>query len=211
LSADDHLPAMPSRRELLRTCAAGLSLGVAGCLGSGGKPPGEPTRTTAATETPVETTASAPPTVRTVEPAAVGERGTPRSPTIESDTDEPFRGVAVGEPPESPGDYYETPHVWVWNLTGDPTTIEVAVATGGTRLHRVETEFPAGAPLAVVFYERRAYDVTVRVGDREKSVSVDSDRFRCNATGTDVQVRPDAIESETISTSMACTTTPGGS
>ncbi|UPW01224.1 hypothetical protein M0R88_03745 [Halorussus gelatinilyticus] len=131
----------------------------------------------------------------------------PRSPTIESDTYEPFRGLVVGDRPASPGDFYQTPHVWVWNLTGEPTTISVAVATSGTELRRVESEFPAGAPLAVVFRERRTYDVSVSVGDRVASVTVEPDRFWCNATGTDVQVRSDAIETGTVSTSMACTTT----
>ncbi|UPV75146.1 hypothetical protein M0R89_03530 [Halorussus limi] len=208
---------MPSRRALLRTFAAGTSLGVAGCLGSGGKSsggttPGPETGTTAETEPPngTGTTDSAPPTVEAVEPAAVADRGVPRSPTIESDTYEPFRAFVVGERPDSPGNHYETPHVWVWNLTGDPATVEVTVATGGTELYRVETEFPAGAPLAVVFRERRTYDVTVREGDYEKTVTVEPDRFRCNATGTDVQVRLDGIEAGTVSTSMACTTTPGG-
>ncbi|WP_128476491.1 hypothetical protein [Halorussus pelagicus] len=209
---------MPSRRALLRTCGVGVTLGVAGCLGSGGDSSGETTATTrTTTESTSETTTdrtpttAVPPTAEAVEPAAIGERGVPRSPTIESNTYDPFRGVVVGERPETPGGHYETPHVWVWNLTGDPTTIAVEVATGGARLHRAETEFPAGAPLAVVFYARRAYDVTVRIGGREKAVTVEPNRFWCNATGTDVQIRPDAIKSGTVSTSAACTTTPGGS
>ncbi|NEU55725.1 hypothetical protein [Halorussus sp. MSC15.2] len=213
---------MPSRRALFRTCGTGLTLGVAGCLDTGGESPDETTPAeseagaTAGTETtargtPATATAGPPPEVREVDPAAVGERGVPRSPSVESDTYEPFRAFVVGERPDSPGNFYRTPHVWVWNLTGEATTIELALTTGGERLRRVETEFPGGQPLAFVFRDRGRYELAVRVGDRTKTVTVERDRFRCNATGTDVQVRPDRIETETVSTSMACTTTPGGS
>ncbi|WP_135853770.1 hypothetical protein [Halorussus salinus] len=223
---------MPSRRALLGTVASGTLLGVAGCLGSGVDapggttadtdsssqsetttgPPGETTSERPTEETsgpPAETTAPLP-TAEEAAPSAVAERGVPRLPTIESETYEPFRGVVVGDRPDSPGNFYETPAVWVWNLTGEPATVAVTVATDDTELHRVETEFPAGAPLAVVFYEPRTYEVAVRVGDRDETVTVGPDRFRCNATATDVRVRPETIESGTISTAAACTTTAGG-
>lgn len=221
MSGDDHPPDVPSRRTHLRTCGIALSVGVAGCLGTGDDSPdatgttdrpatGETTNGTTTGETTAwTTTATAPPEVREVEPAVVADRGVPRSPDVESDTYEPFRGFAVGERPDSPGNHYQTPHVWAWNLTGDARAMAVSVGTGDAQLRKIEAEFPAGAPLAVAFRDRRAYEVTVRVGDRERTVAVERDRFRCNATGTDVQVRPDEIEAGTVSTSMACTTTPG--
>lgn len=222
LSADDQLSGMPSRRTLLGTCASGTLLGIGGCLSSGGDPSAEETgdaepAQTTRTKTPptgsstaTETTAVLP-TAEETAPSAVAERGVPRLPSIDSDTDDPFRGVAVGDRPESPGNFYETPVVRVWNLTGDTATVAVAVSTDGTELYRTETEFPAGEPLAVAFYAPRTYEVSVRLGDRSETVTVDPDRFRCNASGTHVQVRPETIESGTISTAAACPTTTGGS
>lgn len=209
LPADAHRSGVPSRRRLLRFCGIALPLGLAGCLGAGGESPGETTGVIGSTTTQTETTtAESPPEVRETDSADVANRGVPRSPTIESDTYEPFRAFVVGERPDSPGNHYQTPHVWVWNLTGEATTMTVAVTTGDAELHRMDAEFPAGAPLAVVFRDRRAYELSVRVGDREETVAVGRDRFRCNATGTDVLVTSNDIEAETVSTSMACTTTP---
>ncbi|NHN59957.1 MULTISPECIES: hypothetical protein [Halorussus] len=186
-----------------------MSLGLAGCLGAGGGSPGGTTGVTGSTTAQTETTAESPPEVREVDPAGVADRGVPRSPTIDSDTYEPFRAFVVGERPDSPGSLYQTPHVWVWNLTGESATMTVTVSTGGTELRRTTAEFPADAPLAVVFRDRGAYELSVETGDREGTVEVGQDRFRCNATGTDVIVKPDDVETGTVTTDMACTTTPG--
>lgn len=201
---------MPSRRQLLRICGAAVPLGLAGCLGDDGGSPGETPGVTGSTTTQTgTTTAERPPEVREVDPGDFPERGVPRSPTVDSDTYEPFRAFVVGERPDSPGNLYETPHVWVWNLTDEATTMTVTVSTGGTELWETEAEFPAGAPLAVVFRDRGTYQLAVEAGDREEAVDVGRDRFRCNATGTDVLVRADGIETATVTTDMACATTPG--
>lgn len=201
---------MPSRRRCLRTAGIALTAGLGGCVASESGGSNESTVTTESTPPTASTTPKSPPEVREVDPSAL-ERGVPRSPDIESDTHDPFRGFVVGEQPETLPAYYRSPHVWVWNLTGDPATMSVGVTAGGTELRRIEAEFSAGAPLAVVFRDRRAYEVTVEVGDREETVTVEPDRFWCNDTGTDVEVRPNRIETGTISTSMACTTTSEGS
>jgi hypothetical protein len=230
----------PSRRKFLRAGgpALGLAVGFSGCLSSsdGGRTPGETTaptesETTASPEdgtTDPRTTASPsedemtdhqttgtvagpPPEVREVDPSAVSDRGVPRSPDIESDTYEPFRGFVVGEVPDDAGNRYQTPHVWVWNLTDDPSTVKIGLTSADTELHQLEAEFPAGAPLAFVFRDRRTYELAVSAGGREETVAVEDDRFWCNATGTDVLVKRNGIEADTISTAMACTTTAGGS
>jgi len=55
-------------------------------------------------------------------------------------------------------------------------------------------------------------ETTAALPTAEETVTVGPDRFRCNASATDVRVRPDAVESGTISTAAACpTTTTGGS
>lgn len=226
---------MPSRRALLRTCGAALGLGVAGCLSSdGGTPPmggatgDETTRsgaTTGTTPTTAETASTTdgtattsktaeltvptgpPPEVREVDPATV-DRGVPRSPTIESERHDPFRAFVVGERPATPGSHFETPHAWVWNLTGGRRVVELALTTGKTELLRNSFEFPAGAPLALAFRDRRAYELMVRAGGREKTVPVERDRFFCNDSATDVLLTDDGIEAETVSTSMYCTTRP---
>jgi len=52
---------MPSRRALLRICASGTLLGVAGCPGSGGDAPGETTTDTIESAT-ISTAAACPTT-----------------------------------------------------------------------------------------------------------------------------------------------------
>lgn len=218
----------PSRRDLLRTCGLGLSLGFAGCVSSddGSQATSEtartttgPTETTDTTTTgaettgteettvPNQTTVSDPPEVREVEPATV-DRGVPRSPTIESDRHEPFRAFVVGDRPATPGNHYETPHVWVWNVTDEARVFELVLTTGGTELLRDGYEFPAGAPLAFAIREPRAYRLMVRVGEREEAVTVERDRFHCNDSATDVIASKGDIETETVSTALYCTTTP---
>lgn len=190
----------PSRRDLFRTCGPALSLavGLAGCLSSS-----RDSRTTS------ETTPGRSSNVREVDPATVSDRGVPRSPNVGSDTNDPFRTFVVGERPEDPDDHYETPHVWVWNLTGRTATFELALAVGNAELLDLEPEFPAGEPLAVVFRDPRTYEIEIRADDRARTVEIGPNRFRCNASGTDVLVKNEGIEAETISTSMACTTIPG--
>lgn len=225
----------PSRRTLLRTCGLALSLGSAGCLSSDGgtRATSETTRTTTGdaetttgpsrttgrattgeettdteeTTVPGQTTVPDPPEVSEVEPATV-DRGVPRSPTIESDRHEPFRAFVVGDRPAAPGNHYETPHVWVWNVTDEAKVFELALTTGGTELLRDGYEFPAGAPLAFAFRDPRAYRLTVRVGEREEVVTVERDRFHCNDSATDVIVSESDVETETVSTALYCTTTP---
>lgn len=200
----------PSRRTLLRTLGGALLAGTAGCLGDG-TPEGSATteRTTTETTTPgtETTTPSEPPEVREVDPSAVSSRGVPE-PGVDSESYEPYLAFAVGsrENVANPDD--NLPHgFWVWNDTDEARTVEVSLTTGGTTLLDDAYEIPAGEPLGVELREPRAYEWTVREGDRQRSEDVPRSQFDCNDSATDVIVRESEIERLTITTELACRTT----
>ncbi|WP_137284741.1 hypothetical protein [Halorussus salinisoli] len=215
---------MPSRRRLLRICATGLPLGVAGCLGTGGESPDETARTTgtettdSGTETmsdpgtetspgPETTAVGPPPEVREVEPDAVADRGVPTGPNVESTAEQPFLAFAVGDRDDVANPDDNLPHlVWVWNDTDDSQEVGVAVTTGGTTLLDERYEFPARAALGFELREPRPYEFTVRASDREETVGVERSRFDCNDSATDVIVEPDEIREFSITTDLACST-----
>lgn len=217
---------MPSRRILLRTFGGALLAGTAGCLGDG-TPEGSATTEWTATETTAgtdpttrgteatagtdSTTRSEPPAVREVDPSAVASRGVPE-PGVDSAAHEPFRAFAVGtrDGVANPDD--NLPHgFWVWNDTDETQTVEVTLATGGTTLLDDAYEIPVREALGVELREPRAYEWTVRHGDREKAEDIPRRQFDCNRSATDVIVRDAEIKRMTITTELACRTATNAS
>ncbi|WP_276298952.1 hypothetical protein [Halorussus lipolyticus] len=190
---------MPSRRDLLRTCGIGLSLGLAGCLGTDTE---SPSGTTTA-----QTTTSSPPTAEETTPAAVAERGVPIVPTVESTETRPFRAFSVGDREGVANPEDNLPHqIWVWNDTDRKREISVVVATGGQTVLDETIEYPARAVLGVELADPRAYDSTVSTADRQHTIETPRSRFDCNDSVTDVVVGPDEISEFTITTELACDT-----
>lgn len=220
---------MPSRRTLLRTFGIGLGFGLAGCLGTGGQSSGgtnaDDTTATTATETPPATsdttdpgattsTRSSPPTVEETDPATVADRGVPVSPTVDSTDSKPFRAFTVGDRRDVANPDNNLPHqIWVWNDTDDEEReIAVALTAGEATVLDETREFPARAALAIELADPRPYELTVRAGDRERTVEIPRSRFDCNRSATDVIVRSDEISDTTITTELACeTATASGS
>lgn len=217
-----------SRRRLLRTAAgaSASSLALAGCLGS--TPESMDDETTAGTTagttalttstdttaggTERTTTASAPPTeseppaVREVAPSDV-ERGVPRARDLRrTEATDPELAFAVGERPADTF-AHKTHVVAVWNDTEAALSVALALTTDGTTLLDRTAELDPGQPVLVELREPRAYELTIRAGDRAETVTVERSRLDCNNSATDVLVGPENVETSTITTSMACSTT----
>lgn len=95
--------------------------------------------------------------------------------------------------------------VWVYNGTDQRRefTVEIGDPDAEPWYRRTYAVGPA-ANVAIDLRASRRYAVTVRVGDRAKTVAVPESRFDCNDSATDVVVRDDEIASRSISTSMDC-------
>ncbi|NEU55726.1 hypothetical protein [Halorussus sp. MSC15.2] len=166
-----------TRRRLLAVGGAGLAASLSGCLSS----------------VPL---VGGPPDVR--EESEPPDRGVP-SAIHDLSANATVATLAVGR-----GSNHH--QVWVWNATG--RSREVSVEIGGASdeelWFRERYALDADANLAIDLRESREYAITVGVGDRQKIVEVQKSQFDCNDSATDVAIRDDEIESQTISTAMGC-------
>ena len=215
---------MPSRRTLLRTCGIGLSFGLAGCFGTGGQSSDGTNADDTTTETPPassdttdpEATISArssPPTVEQADPATAADRSVPVSPTVDSTDSKPFRAFTVGDRGDVANPDNNLPHqIWVWNDTDEEREIVVALTAGEATVLDETRKFSARATLAIELADPRPYELTVRAGDRERTVEIPRSQFDCNDSATDVIVRSDEILKGMTTTELACeTATASGS
>ncbi|MFC4550166.1 MULTISPECIES: hypothetical protein [Halorussus] len=215
------------RRRLLRTAAGACagSLALAGCLGSTPESTGDETTTdttggttalttstdttaggTEKTTTGAPTTDSEPPAVREVAPSDV-DRGVPRARDLRrTEATDPELAFAVGERPADTF-AHKTHVVAVWNDTEAALSVALVLTTDGTTLLDRTVELDPGQPGLVELREPRAYELTIRAGDRAETVTVERSRLDCNNSATDVLVGPENVETSTITTSMACSTT----
>ena len=217
----------PSRRRLLRTAGAVLTVGAAGCLSenSGGSTTARtdsttttksdsktgvtettPDSTTDTTDTTSEPpTRNDPPSVREVD--GVG-RKVPQPMDLEAPDANPFLALAVGSC-ECGSDLDDTkPHgVWVWNDTDAALTVRLELTADGTTVLDDEYEFDPYANLALELRAPRNYELIVRAGNREETVEISRSRIDCNDSATDVAIRNDEIETQSITTDLACSTT----
>ncbi|MFC4447559.1 hypothetical protein [Halorussus aquaticus] len=168
---------MPSRRAFLAVGGAGLAASLSGCLSS----------------VPL---AGGPPEVR--EESDPPDRGVP-SAIHDLSANATRATLAVGR-----GSQHH--QVWIWNATG--RSREVTLGIGGAPdeepWFRERYALDADANLAIDLRESRKYAIAVEVGDRQKIVEVRKSQFDCNDSATDVAIRDDEMESQTISTAMGC-------
>lgn len=177
-----------NRRSVLRTAALLAAGSAAGCLagGSGDGPDSTTTTTTTRTTTPDPTTTT------------TDESG----PAV-------FETLTVGsrEGVLDPGN--NKPHeVTVVNAASEERTIRVRVRRSGDdpMLRAESRSFPADGRLRVELAKPGEYAVDVFVDDEEVGgVDVERSWFDCNSSRTTVTVAGDGeVETETISTTMAC-------
>lgn len=206
------------RREFLhRTGATTAVAGLAGCLGTtsdaapsaGDGTEGDGAQTTGGSAT------------TTIEAAFSG---------VESEADEPFRAVSVGDRDGVAFPEQNRPRTLrIWNATDVARSISVEVGRGEATAFDERVEFDPDAYLAVTLNEPDDYRVSVSVFGRADSTgSTDSggagsggasasgtafpvprSSFDCNDATTDVGITSDdRIEVTTIATTMACDEAP---
>lgn len=95
--------------------------------------------------------------------------------------------------------------MWVWNDTDAALSVNLVLTADGATVLNDEYEFDADANLALELRAPRSYELTVRAGDREKTVPLS--HTDCNDSATDVVIRDDGIEYSTTTTELACRTT----
>ncbi|NHN59956.1 MULTISPECIES: hypothetical protein [Halorussus] len=175
---DCHDAARPARRRLLALGGSALVGSLAGCTSSLSVDDG-------------------PPDVREVPGLRPDSSAPSAMPTLSAEST--LTTLAVGRG----GNNHP---VTAWNVTDRSRDVALEIAGEGDAepWFRGEYALDADTNLIVDLRDPRHYAVTVRVGERSKTVDVPKSRFDCNNSATDVAIREDGIESRSISTSMAC-------
>jgi hypothetical protein len=173
---------MKRRALLKRTAALAAAGSIAGCLAGGSGSQAE--ETTTSTRTTTDSTTTDPP-------------------------DDAFDAMQVGSRDGVLDPDNNRPHsVTVTNDADESRTIEVQVrSTGENPLVESDTwELPARARVHVELLAPGEYTVAVSIdGEEAGQVPVDRSWFDCNSSTTNVTVTADDdLESETISTAVAC-------
>lgn len=96
--------------------------------------------------------------------------------------------------------------VWIWNETDQRRKIAVELRgrSDADPWFRGSYDLDSGAGLALDLRTPRNYAISVGVDGREKTVTVPESRFDCNDSATDVALRAETIETQTVSTTMDC-------
>ena len=96
--------------------------------------------------------------------------------------------------------------VWVWNETGQrrEMTVELGGESDPNPWLSGTYGLDSGSGLALDLRTPRNYAIAVGVDGRTETVTVPESQFDCNDSATDVAVRPETIETQTISTTMGC-------
>ncbi|WP_132060591.1 hypothetical protein [Halorussus amylolyticus] len=212
------------RRELLRRAGALASVaGLAGCLGSG--PPGGGANDSgdSTANEPDGTTSDDSEDCEPTETTADDFSG------IESDADEPFRTVSVGDRDEAAFPDNNRPRtVRIWNAADESRDIDVRVNRGSETPFDETVEFAADAYLSVTLEAPADYGVSVGVSDAVTERSCDANEgadtgastgasaesaafevarsaFDCNTATIDAGVMPDgSVETVETATTMGC-------
>ncbi|EJN57022.1 hypothetical protein [Halogranum rubrum] len=178
-----------TRRRALRSLAAVVTVGLAGCTGTdaqGNEETGSPSTTTTETSTarsdapratgrrpgaPTETprpTATASPTPRAPDALAVEEldsasRSVPDALDTTDVASTPFLALSVGERSQVQSEHRKPHQVWVWNDADEAHDLTLTLSNArGTIVERT-VSFEANSKLVVVLQVPSAYEFTVAV------------------------------------------------
>lgn len=200
------------RRALLASIAAGV-VGSPGCLSGDpettSRPPGQRSLSEVAplpTETaPSEPQDRTPVAVRTG-PSHAPDIGVPTG--VESNRDSPAETFVFGRA-SARSSGIEPRHVVVWNTK--PEAADVSLTATDSRGDRPLVDRPISlAPDAYAhlhLVEPAPYRISVAVGDTTESLTRDRADFDCNTYATRVMVTRSGIETRTVSTLVACSST----